>query len=155
MGAPGGPGGRQGAPGGSRVPPAPKRVIKQQNNGPKPWFKVPKVCPDPKGMVLIHFWGIWGLLGALKQRYLVKTPICQNQVLGKFTLITIVHAPWSKKIILFGFFHQYSGTKYWWKNPKYMIFWSGWREQLWSRLVILFKKIGFFSSKIRKKWKTA
>ena len=41
MGAPGGPGGRQGALGGargSRVPPAPKRVIKQQNNGPKPWF---------------------------------------------------------------------------------------------------------------------
>ena len=58
MGAPGGPGGRQGALGGargSRVPPAPKRVIKQQNNGPKPWFKVPKVCPDPKGMVLNHF----------------------------------------------------------------------------------------------------
>ena len=49
--APRGPGGRQRAPGGAREP---KRVIKQQNNGPKPWFKVPKVCPDPKGMVLIH-----------------------------------------------------------------------------------------------------
>ena len=45
MGAPGGSGGRQGAPGGalgvqgvlggSRIPPAPKRVIKQQNNDPK------------------------------------------------------------------------------------------------------------------------
>ena len=35
--------GSKGAPGGSRVPPAPKRVIKQQNNGPKPWFKVPSV----------------------------------------------------------------------------------------------------------------
>ena len=35
MGAPGG-------PGGSGLPPAPKRVIKQQNNGPEPWFKVPK-----------------------------------------------------------------------------------------------------------------
>ena len=55
MGAPGGPGGRQGAPGGSRLPPAPKREIKQQNNGPKSWFKVPKVCPDPKGMVFTHF----------------------------------------------------------------------------------------------------
>ena len=40
MGAPGGPGGRQGAPGGSRLPPAPKREIKQQNNDPKSWFKV-------------------------------------------------------------------------------------------------------------------
>ena len=55
MGAPGGPEGRQGAPGESRLPPAPKTVIKQQNNGPKPWFEVPKVCPDPKGVVLIHF----------------------------------------------------------------------------------------------------
>ena len=35
--------GSKGAPGGSRVPLAPKRVIKQQNNGPKPWFKVPSV----------------------------------------------------------------------------------------------------------------
>ena len=48
MGAPGG-------PGGSRLHLAPKSVIKLQNNGPKPWFKVPKVCPDPKGMVLNHF----------------------------------------------------------------------------------------------------
>ena len=47
--------GHQGASGGSGAPPAPKRVIKQQNNGPKPWIKVPKVCPDPKGMVPNHF----------------------------------------------------------------------------------------------------
>ena len=53
-GAPGGPGGPQGAPGGSRLPSAPKRVIKQQNNDPKPWFKVPKVCPDPRGVVFTH-----------------------------------------------------------------------------------------------------
>ena len=46
-GPPGGPGGRQEAPGRWRLLPAPKRVIKQQYNGPKPWFKVPKVCPDP------------------------------------------------------------------------------------------------------------
>ena len=51
MGAPGGPGGRKGVPGGLGV-------MKQQNDDPKPWFKVPKVCPDPKGMVFIHFWGI-------------------------------------------------------------------------------------------------
>ena len=67
-----GPGGRQGAPGGSELLPTPKWVIKQQHNGSKPWSKVPKVCPDPKGMVLIHFWGVWGHLGALQQRYLVK-----------------------------------------------------------------------------------
>ena len=28
------------------------------------WFKTPKVCPDPKGMVFTHFWGIWGHLDA-------------------------------------------------------------------------------------------
>ena len=72
-GAPGGPGGRKGAPGGSRLPSAPERVIKQQNNGPKPWFKAPKVCPDPKEMVFIHFWGIWGHLGAVKQCNILKT----------------------------------------------------------------------------------
>ena len=65
-GAPGGPVGPQGVPGGSRLPPAPKRVIKQPNNDPKPWFKVPKVCCAPKGMVFTHFWGIWGHLDALQ-----------------------------------------------------------------------------------------
>ena len=57
MRAPGGPGGargHQGVPGGSRIPPVPKKVIKQQNNDPKPWFTVTKVCPDPKGMVFTH-----------------------------------------------------------------------------------------------------
>ena len=51
MGTPGGPGGHQGVPGGSRILLAPKRVIEYQNNDPKPWFKVPKVCPDPKGVI--------------------------------------------------------------------------------------------------------
>ena len=97
QGVQGGARGSRGVPGRSRLPLAPKWVIKTAKNGPKPWFKVSKMYPDPKRMVLIHFWGIWGHLGALKQRYLVKTPICQNQVLGKFTLSTIVQAPWSKK----------------------------------------------------------
>ena len=66
----------QGVPGATRLLPTPKWVIKQQNNGSKPWLKVPKVCPDPKGMVSIHFWGIWGHLDTLQQCYLVKTPIC-------------------------------------------------------------------------------
>ena len=68
-GAPGGPGGPQGAPGGSRLPPTPKRVIKQQNNDPKPWLKVPKVCCDPKGVVFTQNCGIWGHLDALQQQY--------------------------------------------------------------------------------------
>ena len=79
QGIQGAPGARhQGVPGGSRIPPAPKRVIKQQNNDHKPWFEVPKVCPDPKGMVFTHFWGIWGHLDGLQQRYKVKTSICQK-----------------------------------------------------------------------------
>ena len=45
--------------------------------------KVPKVCPDPKGMVLTHLWGIWGHLGALKQWYLVKSQFVKNRVTGK------------------------------------------------------------------------
>ena len=87
QGVQGGARGHQGAPRGSRLPPAPKTVIKQQNNGPKPWFKVPKVCPDPKGMVFTHLWGIWGHLDALHKRYLVKTPICKNQNLAVETLV--------------------------------------------------------------------
>ena len=78
QGVQGGTWGHQGVPGGSRIPPAPKRVIKQQNNDPKPWFKVPKVCPDPKGVVFTHLWGIWGHLGALKQWYLLKSQYCQK-----------------------------------------------------------------------------
>ena len=54
-GVPGGPGGRQGAPWATRLLPTPKLVIKQQNSGSKPWLKVPKVCPDPKGIVFVHF----------------------------------------------------------------------------------------------------
>ena len=65
QGVQGGARGHQGAPGGSRLPPAPKREIKQQNNGPKSWFKVPKVCPDPKGMVFTHFWDL-GPFGCIK-----------------------------------------------------------------------------------------
>ena len=73
--------------GASRLPLAPKRVIKQQNSGPKPWFEVPKVCCDPKGMVFTHFWGIWGHLGALQQRYLVKPPI--SRTLGLWKIFTL------------------------------------------------------------------
>ena len=117
-GVQGGARGHQGAPEGSMVPPAPKRVIKQQNNGPKPWFKVPKVCPDPKGMVLIHFWGIWGLLGALKQRYLVKMPICQKPGFGKIYLDPISTGHLEQKILLFGIFQQDSDVDYCWKILK-------------------------------------
>ena len=58
--------GRQGAPGGSRLPQAPKRVIKQQNNDPKPWFKVPKVCPDPKRGGIYSFMRHLGPFGCSK-----------------------------------------------------------------------------------------
>ena len=81
--------GHQGAPGGSRIPPAPKRVIKQQNNGPKSEFKLHKVCRDKKGMVFTHFWGIWGHLDGLKQPYLVKTPICQKPSFRKKMILPL------------------------------------------------------------------
>ena len=74
----GGTRGSRGVPGRSRLPLAAKWVIKTAKNGPKPWFKVSKVYPDPKRMVLIHFWGILGHLDALQQRYLVKMSICQK-----------------------------------------------------------------------------
>ena len=40
-----GPRGHQRPPGGTRLLPPPKRVIKQQHNGSKPCYKVPKVFP--------------------------------------------------------------------------------------------------------------
>ena len=91
---PGGPGGRQGAPGGSRLPPAPKRVIKQLNNDSNPWFKVPKVRPDPKGMAFTHFWCIWGHLDALQQRYLVKTQYCQKPGSRKKFILRFTQPTW-------------------------------------------------------------
>ena len=58
--------GHQGVPGGSRIPPPPNRVIKQQNNDPKPWFKVPKVCPDPKRGGIYSFMRHLGSFGCSK-----------------------------------------------------------------------------------------
>ena len=62
----GGTRGHQGVPGGSRIPPPPNRVIKQQNNDPKPWFKVPKVCPDPKRGGIYSFMRHLGPFGCSK-----------------------------------------------------------------------------------------
>ena len=59
--------------------------------------KVPKVCPDPKGMVFIHFYGIWGHLDGLQQRYLVKKPKVENLGLVNFWF-TGFHRPNSAKI---------------------------------------------------------
>ena len=57
--APGGSGVRQGARGGARgvyaTPGGKKSDKNSKKNGPKPRFKVSKVYPDPKRMVLIHF----------------------------------------------------------------------------------------------------
>ena len=78
QGVQGGVRGHQGSLGASRLLPMPKWVIKQQNNGSKPWLKVPEVCPDPKFMVFTHFWSIWGHLDAVKQCYTVKMQYCQN-----------------------------------------------------------------------------
>ena len=135
QGVQGGASGHQGAPGGSRLPSAPERVIKQQNNGPKPWFKVPKVCPDPWGMVLTHFWGIWGHLVAFNQRYLVSTPICQQPGFLKIYIAYFFQTTWSKNLYFSefssqGMIHSYTGKLP--KNQiikqnlavKSMLFWS-------------------------------
>ena len=61
-GVPGGPGGHQGAPGGSRVPLAPKRVIKQQIMAPDHGLKCPKCVLTQKGWFLFiseAFGAIW------------------------------------------------------------------------------------------------
>merc|ERR1711989_166576 len=96
----------QGASGGSRLLPTPKEVIKQSNNDSKPCFKVPKVCPDPKGMVLIHFGSIWSHLDALQQRYLVKMPICQELDLRKNLLSPFTQHTW----VNFWWFSDFSST---------------------------------------------
>ena len=125
-GAPGGPGGPQGAPGGSRLPPAPKREINQQNNDPKPWFKVPKVCCDPKGVVFTQNCGIWGHLDALQQQYIVKTPIRQKPGLRK---IFIQSFPQPNFTIWLGFlaiFHTPPCTQGVWKIAKSWKNCTGW-----------------------------
>ena len=59
-GVQGGVRGHQGVLGATRLLPTPKWVIKQQNNGSKSWFKVPKVCPWPKRdgiySFMMHLW---------------------------------------------------------------------------------------------------
>ena len=109
QGVQGGARGHQGVPGGSRIPLAPKRVIKQQNNDPKPWFKVPKVCPDLKGMVFTHLWCIWGHLGALKQRYLVKLQYRQKPHFRKKNSLTITQTTRCKFWLVsqFSNYHRY------------------------------------------------
>ena len=107
-GAPGGPGstrgsrghqGVQGAPGGSRLPQAPKRVVIQQDKGPKLLSKAPRVCPDLKGMILIHFQDIYGHLGKLQQLHLVKMLNCQKPGLRKH---------------FFAHLHRPPGVIFWW-----------------------------------------
>ena len=94
-GAPGGPGGT----GGSRLPQAPKRVVIQQDKGPKLLSKAPKVCPDLKGMILIHFQDIYGHLGKLQQLHLVKMLNCQKPGLRKH---------------FFAHLHRPPGVIFWW-----------------------------------------
>ena len=103
--------GSRGAPGGWRLLPAPKRVIKQQNNGPKPWFKVPKVCPDLKGMVFTHLWCIWGHLGALKQHYLVKLQYHQKPHFRKKNSLTITQTTRCKFWLVSQFSRDYEYVK--------------------------------------------
>ena len=110
--------GHQGSPGGSTLPPAAKRVIKTAKNGPKPRFKVSKVYPDPKRMVLIYFWGIWGLLDELQQQYLVKTSICQKPSLRKKNHTNKVPDHQVQFSNGLAFFHTCQGTQHVWKNAK-------------------------------------
>ena len=91
--------GVQGAPGGSRLPQAPKRVVIQQYKGPKLLSKAPRVCPDLKGMILIHFQDIYGHLGKLQQLYLVKMLNCKKPDLRKH---------------FFAHLHRPPGVIFWW-----------------------------------------
>ena len=118
--------GSRGAPGGWRLLPAPKRVIKQQNNGPKPWFKVPKVCPDPWGMVLTHFWGIWGHLVAFNQRYLVTTPICHKPGFLKIEIAPLTQPNFAKWSWFLAIFPRRKTIFLCGKIAKRMIFCSMW-----------------------------
>ena len=146
----GGSRGPQGASGGSGVPPARKRVIKQQNNGPKPWFKVPKVCPDLWGMVLTHFWGIWGHLVAFNQRYLVSTPICQQPGFLKIYIAYFFQTTWSKNLYFSefssqGMIHSYTG-----KLPKNQIIKQNLAVKSMLFLSYFLRKLDIFFEKFQK-----
>ena len=152
-GVPGGPGGHQGAPGATRLLLTPKWVIKQQNNGSKPWLKVPKVCPDPKRMVSIHFWCIWGHLGALQQRYLVKMQYCQkpgrrNEITGPLPQTTRSNF---LKVSQFSTHVNMSGMCG--KLPKNLILWENLALEAGPFLIIFFRISDFFSRKIVKNTK--
>ena len=121
-GAPGGPGGARG----SRLPPTPKRVIKQQNNDSKPWFKVPKVCHDPKGMVSTHFWCIWGHLSALQQRYLLPEGTYVGYPLAKNFIQSFPQPNFTIWLGFLAIFHTPPCTQGVWKIAKSWKNCTGW-----------------------------
>ena len=59
QGVQGGVRGHQGALGASRLLPMPKLVIKEQNNGSKPWLKYPKCVLTQNGWYLLISEAFW------------------------------------------------------------------------------------------------
>ena len=55
---------------------------------PNHGLKYPKCVLTQKGVVSTHLLGIWGHLGAVKQRYLVKKPICEKPGFWKKIILT-------------------------------------------------------------------
>ena len=54
-------------------------------------------------MVFIHFYGIWGHLDGLQQRYLVKTPKVENLGLGSFWITGLPQTKQCKNIWVLDF----------------------------------------------------
>ena len=74
----------------------------------KPWFKVPKVRPDPKGKVFIQFWGIWGPFACIitvlcsenpissktRLEFIFRLNIYTGHPVQFFGGFAIFHTPW-------------------------------------------------------------
>ena len=91
----------------------------------------------------------------------IKTAIfSENANLSKTQFLenldsTVSTGQLEQKITLFAIFHQGPGVQGWWKIVKNQSHLAKFGCGNGAILVILFKKMRFFSSKIRKKWKTA
>ena len=142
-GAPGGPGGRQGAPGGSSLPQAPRRVIKQTNNDSKPWFIVPKVCCDLKGMVFTHL----GPLGCITTAILSEHANQSKTGSGDKFYVAVFPAHPVQFREGFAIFHTPQDTQGVWKIAKKpnLIVKFGWKNG--RRFAYFFQKIGCNFSK--------
>ena len=122
---------------------------------PNHGLKYPKCVLVHEGWFLSISEAFGGHLVALNQQYLVKTLISQKNRFSENLDSTISTGHLEQKKWFFAIFHKQPHTQSLWKIAKNRSHLAKFGCGSGAILVILFKKMWFFSSKIRKKWKTA